>query len=167
MTPVTTIAAWRSRLPRGETLPPENWTKRHRALTAIAWAHVPALLLFGLVVGKPLDDTLMELMPVAVFAWLAGRGQLTRNQRAAAVCFSLLTSSAVLVQLWDGQIEAHFHFFVMVTLLATYEQWFPYLLAFLYVLVHHGAMGLLASNSVYSHAAGQHHPWQWAAVHAL
>ncbi|HET6547293.1 MAG TPA: EAL domain-containing protein, partial [Solirubrobacter sp.] len=47
------------------------------------------------------------------------------------------------------------------------EQWFPYLLAFLYVLVHHGAMGLLASNSVYSHAAGQHHPWQWAAVHAL
>ena len=62
------------------------------------------------------------------------------------VCFGLLTSSAILVHLWDGRIEAHFHFFVMVTLLATYEEWFPYLLAFLYVLVHHGAMGALDAD---------------------
>ena len=83
------------------------------------------------------------------------------------VCFALLTSSAFLVHLWDGRIEAHFHFFVMVTLLATYEEWFPYLLAFLYVLVHHGAMGALDAASVYDHAAAQAHPWRWAAVHAL
>ena len=56
VTPVTTITAWRNRLPRGETLPRENWLKRHRAMTAIAWAHVPALLLFALVAGKPLGD---------------------------------------------------------------------------------------------------------------
>ena len=166
MTPVTTITAWRNRLPRGETLPRENWLKRHRAMTAIAWAHVPALLLFALVVGKPLGTSAMELVPVAVFAWLAGRTELSENRRAAAVCFSLLTSSAVLVHLWDGRIEAHFHFFVMVTLLATYEQWFPYLLAFLYVLVHHGLLGALSANTVFSHAAAQHHPWQWAGVHA-
>ena len=85
VTPVTIISAWRSRLPRGETLPPENWIKRHRAMTTIAWAHVPALLLFALVAGKPLGRSAMELVPVAVFAWLASRSQLTRNRRAAAV----------------------------------------------------------------------------------
>ena len=71
------------------------------------------------------------------------------------------------MHLWDGRIEAHFHFFVMVTLLATYEEWFPYLLAFLYVLVHHGLEGALDAASVYDHAGAQAHPWRWAAVHAL
>jgi diguanylate cyclase (GGDEF)-like protein/PAS domain S-box-containing protein len=166
VTLVTTITAWRNRLPRGETLPRENWIKRHRAMTAIAWAHVPALLLFALVVGKPIADAVVQLIPIAVFAWLAGRPQLSQNRRAAAVCFSLLTSSAVLVHLWDGKIEGHFHFFVMVTLLATYEQWFPYLLAFLYVLVHHGLLGALSAHTVFSHHGAIEHPWRWAAVHA-
>ena len=62
------------------------------------------------------------------------------------------------MHLWDGRIEAHFHFFVMVTLLATYEQWFPYLLAFLYVLVHHGLLGALSANTVFSHHAAIEHP---------
>ena len=55
----------------------------------------------------------------------------------------------------------------MVTLLATYEEWFPYLLAFLYVLVHHGLMGALDSHEVYTTADGAAHPWRWAAVHAF
>ena len=157
---MTTVTAWRNRLPRGETLPRENWIKRHRAMTAIAWAHVPALLLFALVVGKPLGSTAMELVPVAVFAWLAGRTEFSRNRRAAAVCFALLTSSAVLVHLWGGQIEAHFHFFVMVTLLATYEEWFPYLLAFAYVLVHHGADGRARPPTRSTPPRGaMTHPW--------
>jgi len=54
-----------------------------------------------------------------------------------------------------------------VTLLATYEEWFPYLLAFLYVLMHHGMMGALDAASVYDHPGGQAHPWRWAAIHAL
>jgi diguanylate cyclase (GGDEF)-like protein/PAS domain S-box-containing protein len=83
------------------------------------------------------------------------------------VCVALLTSSSLLVHLWGGQTEGHFHFFVMVTLLATYEEWFPYLLAFVYVLVHHGLMGALDAASVFSDPGAQHHPWRWAAVHAL
>src|SRR6201999_2544663 len=53
------------------------------------------------------------------------------------------------------------------TLLATYEEWFPYLLSFLYVLVHHGLMGALDSSEVYSTSDGAAHPWRWAAVHAF
>ena len=31
----------------------------------------------------------------------------------------------------------HFHFFVMVSLMALYEEWLPYLLSIAYVVVHH------------------------------
>jgi diguanylate cyclase (GGDEF)-like protein/PAS domain S-box-containing protein len=160
----TGAATWRERLPRGQTLPPELWERRHRAMT---WAHVPALLVFGLAMGYPFLHSSLDVAPVAGFALLAARPELRRGTRAAMVCFALLTSSAMLVHLWGGRIEAHFHFFVMVTLLATYEEWFPYLLAFLYVLVHHGVMGALDASSVYDHASAQTHPWLWAAVHAL
>ena len=54
-----------------------------------------------------------------------------------------------------------------IALLATYEEWFPYLLAFVYVLVHHGLMGALESKSVFNDPSAQTHPWRWAAVHAL
>jgi diguanylate cyclase (GGDEF)-like protein/PAS domain S-box-containing protein len=158
---------WRDRLPRGQTLPPEMWLKRHRAMTFIAWAHVPALILFALVTHHALAASVIDVMPIAVFAMLAGRSELRRRYRASAVCFALLTSSAMLVYFWGGRIEGHFHFFVMVTLLATYEEWFPYLLAFVYVIVHHGLMSLLDSQSVYNDPSAQQHPWRWAAIHAI
>jgi diguanylate cyclase (GGDEF)-like protein/PAS domain S-box-containing protein len=77
----------------------------------------------------------------------------------------LLTSSAVLVHLSGGAIEAHFHFFVMVSILTLYEDWIPFLLAFAYVLFQHGVAGALDPASVYSHAAGAAHPWRYAAIH--
>ena len=160
-------ARWRDRLPRGQTLPPETWARRHRAMTWIAWAHVPALIVFALATGHAFFNSVLDVTPIAVFAALAGRRDLGRRYRAGAVTFSLLTSSAMLVYFWDGKIEAHFHFFVMVALLATYEEWFPYVLAFLYVLLHHGTMGVLNSVSVYDHPDAQQHPWRWAAVHAI
>jgi diguanylate cyclase (GGDEF)-like protein/PAS domain S-box-containing protein len=136
-------------------------------MTLVVWAHVPGLLIFSLSTGHALLQSLADVSSVAMFALLAGRPELRRRTRAVMVCFGLLTSSALLVHMWDGKIEAHFHFFVMVTLLATYEEWFPYLLAFLYVLVHHGVMGALDASSVYDHASAQAHPWRWAAIHAL
>jgi diguanylate cyclase (GGDEF)-like protein/PAS domain S-box-containing protein len=167
MTNDTGTVRWRDRLPRGQTLPPETWARRHRAMSIVAWAHVPALLVFALATRHAFMTALLDVTPIAVFAALASRRDLGRRYRAAAVCVSLLTSSAMLVYFWDGRIEAHFHFFVMVALLATYEEWFPYLLAFLYVLVHHGTMGVLDSVSVYNTAEAQGHPWRWAAIHAL
>ena len=125
--------AWRDRLPRGQTLPPASWARRHHAMTLILWLHIPALFVFALARGNSLGHSLFEIAPVTAFAIAAGRPVLGRRGRSAMVCFGLLTASSILVHLWDGHIEAHFHFFVMVTLLATYEEWFPYLLAFVYV----------------------------------
>jgi diguanylate cyclase (GGDEF)-like protein/PAS domain S-box-containing protein len=163
----TSATRWRDRLPRGQTLPREIWARRHRALTLIAWAHVPALFVFGLVTHHSVASSFVTVIPIAVFSALAGAGSLKRRERAAMVCFALLTSSAMLVHLWHGRVEGHFHFFVMVALLATYEEWFPYLLAFVYVLIHHGLMGAIDAGSVYDHAGAEAHPWQWAGIHAL
>ena len=93
--------------------------------------------------------------------------RVSRRSRAIAVCVGLLTSSAVVVHLMNGAIEGHFHFFVMVSVLALYEDWFPYLLAFAFVLGHHGLMGVLEPASVYNHPDAIAHPWRWAGIHAL
>jgi diguanylate cyclase (GGDEF)-like protein/PAS domain S-box-containing protein len=136
-------------------------------MTRVAWAHVPALILFGVVTGHSVAHSAFDAGPVGLFALLAGRDELTRRARAAMVCIALLTASSLVVHLWNGETEAHFHFFVMVALLATYEEWFTYMLAFVYVLVHHGVMGALDAASVFNHPAALEHPWRWAAIHAF
>jgi diguanylate cyclase (GGDEF)-like protein len=133
----------------------------------LVWAHAIALFAWGLLAGHPLWHAAVDAGPVAVCAAIAARRRLSRRSRAVAVCVGLLTSSAVVVHLMNGAIEGHFHFFVMVSVLALYEEWFPYLLAFAFVLGHHGLMGALEPASVYNHPDAIAHPWRWAGVHAL
>ena len=149
-------------MPRGDTLPDAMWARRHRWLLALAWAHVPVLLAITFVSGYPLIHGLGHVAPIIALAALATWGHLERRWRAAACCLSLLTSSAMVVHLWHGQTEAHFHFFVVVTLCALYEEWVPYCLAFLYVVLHHTVMGVLTPTAVYSHGGN---PLLWAGVH--
>jgi diguanylate cyclase (GGDEF)-like protein len=133
----------------------------------LLWVHAVALFAWGLLAGHPLWHAMLDAGPVLVCGAIASRSGLSRRGRAVAVCVGLLTSSAVVVHLMNGAIEGHFHFFVMVSVLALYEEWFPYLLAFAFVLGHHGLMGALEPASVYNHPDAVAHPWRWAAVHAL
>ena len=105
------------------------------------------------------------MLLLAVFALLAGSGRLSRTLRSIAGSTGLVTCSALLVHIWGGTIEAHFHFFVVVSLLMLYQDWVPFLIAIGYVVVHHGLMGALAPASVYNHPEAQQHPWLWALVH--
>ena len=66
---------------------------------------------------------------------------------------------------WDGQTEAHFHFFVVVSLLILYQDWEPFLIALCVVVVHHGVLGALVPQAVYDHFSAVAHPWMWAMVH--
>jgi diguanylate cyclase (GGDEF)-like protein/PAS domain S-box-containing protein len=133
----------------------------------LLWVHAVALFAWGLLAGHPLWHAMLDAGPILVCGAIASRSGLSRRGRAVAVCVGLLTSSAVVVHLMNGAIEGHFHFFVMVSVLALYEEWFPYLLAFAFVLGHHGLMGALEPASVYNHPDAVAHPWRWAAVHAL
>jgi len=75
--------------------------------------------------------------------------------------------SSLLVHATGGLIEAHFHFFVMVPVMALYEDWLPFGLGVGYVLVEHGVVGTVAPEAVYSHAAAHVNPWVWAGIHAV
>jgi diguanylate cyclase (GGDEF)-like protein len=69
------------------------------------------------------------------------------------------------VQLWDGITEAHFHFFVMVGVVSLYQDWLPFGVGLLIVVLHHGLMGTIAPHHVFSTSGAQQDPWLWAGIH--
>src|SRR3954467_5006404 len=155
----------RDALPTGKTLPPEIWQRRHRTMTTLVWLHAAGLFIFGLTRGYPAWHMCIDTLPIATFAAAATPKARARRFRACMVSLGLLTSSAVLVHLTGGATESHFHFFVMVTILATYEEWVPYILAIVFVLVRHGLMGVVDPTSVFDHPSAVANPWKWAGIH--
>jgi two-component system, cell cycle sensor histidine kinase and response regulator CckA len=159
---------WLHRLiPEGRPLPEAAWRRRHWGILALLWAHAAGLTIFGILAGSELSHALMESGLVAVMALLAGLTRLGRTFAEIMACLGLLTSSALLVHFSGGYIEMHFHFFVMVGLMALYQDWVPFLLAIAYVVVHHGLVGVLEPQSVFNHAAAWSNPWGWAALHGV
>jgi diguanylate cyclase (GGDEF)-like protein/PAS domain S-box-containing protein len=157
-------ASIRDALPRGQTLPEEAWARRHGAMLWILWAHVAVLPVFSFFRGFAIEECIGSVMPLVLAAVAGTLGAAGRRARSVAVVFGLLTASALLVNAWDGQIEAHFHFFVMIAVLALYEDWLPFGLAIAYVVAEHGTLGALSPHSVYNHGGN---PWMWAAVHGF
>jgi diguanylate cyclase (GGDEF)-like protein/PAS domain S-box-containing protein len=76
--------------------------------------------------------------------------------------YGLCLASALAVHLANGAIEAHFMFFVMIIIVSLYEDWRPFLVAFGFVVLHHGVMGLVDRGSVYDHPGN---PWLIALIH--
>ena len=155
----------RSALPRGGQLPDEAWLARHRAINGLLWLHVLALPVIGLWRGQEPGHTLLDVALVAGFALAASVPGAPRVARASLTTLGLLMSSATLVHFYEGLIEVHFHFFVMIAVISLYQSWAPYLLAVAFVLLHHGLLGTLAPTLVYNHAAAIESPFLYAAVH--
>ncbi len=153
-------------LPRGRTLPEEDFRRRHRFLLGLLWAHAVGLPIWGVLQGFSVAHSLLEGGVIAVIALAATALGHNRKRGALLVSLGLLSASAVMVHLSHGYIEAHFHFFVMIVLLTLYEDWSPFLLAAGYVVVHHGVGGVIDPGSVYNHPDAVAHPWQWAGIHA-
>jgi hypothetical protein len=152
-------------LPHGSPLATDVWERRHRGIVVLLWLHTLAIVAWGVVHGVALWHALAEGALVGVCAVLAGQRRGGRRARACAAVFGLVTASALLVHLSGGTIEMHFHFFVMVGLITLYQDWVPFGLALLYVVVHHGVLGSLAPTTVFSHPAAQAAPLRWALVH--
>jgi hypothetical protein len=78
-----------------------------------------------------------------------------------------MMASALLVHLSGGYVEAHFHFFVMLAVVAPYRDWVPFAMALLFIVIDHGVVGTLAPALTYNHPSAQHHPWIWALLHGV
>ncbi|MEA3204158.1 MAG: hypothetical protein QOI63_1838, partial [Thermoplasmata archaeon] len=162
-------SAWtrlRSVLPEGLELPRATWESRHRTGVVVILLQAAGLAVFGIYRGwGPVG--LGESVLIGLLGLLASARRLSRRFRSGTAALACVTTSAVLTQFSGGVIEAHFHFFVMVALIALYQDWVPFLLAILYVAVDHGLIGTLAPQWVYNHADAVQHPWKWAAIHAV
>jgi PAS domain S-box-containing protein len=159
------VARIASVLPQGQTLPERAWRRRHHALLAILWLHVFGLPVFALFRGYGVAHSLLHGVSLALLAGLATVLSSHRRAAASLVSLGLISSSALLVHSWGGVIEGHFHFFVMIALLALYEDWLPFLLAAAYVVIHHGVAGAIDPHAVYNHPDAVAHPWKWALIH--
>ena len=164
---VRRVLDWFGRvLPRGNTLPPQSWMRRHHVIIIVLWGHVAVLPFVGVATGHGLGHSLLEAGVVGLFALGASTAKLPNPARAVSATIGLISSSAILTHFSGGLIEMHFHFFVVVAIVTLYQSWLPFAVAISYVLVHHGVVGALDSAAVYNHPGAVASPWKWALVHA-
>ena len=154
-------------LPRGTRLSVDEWRQRHSRIVALLWAHVPTIVVFGVLRGEDPLHCLLEAVPLAAVAALARWDRLGAGPRSVLAGLGLMLASATLVHLSGGATEMHFHFFVMIGVISLYQQWPPFLASIAFVALHHGVAGLLAPEDVFSHPAAWRSPVKWALIHAV
>ena len=154
-------------LPAGGSLPEDVWRSRHRGILILLWAHVPALLLFALARGRTLPHAVVDVVFIAGLAFVARRTRGRRRMSTVFASLGLMLCSATLVHLSGGVIEAHFHFFVMVGVVVLYQDWWPFLIAITFVVLHHGVVGVLSPHDVFNNPSAWEHPWVWAGIHGV
>jgi diguanylate cyclase (GGDEF)-like protein len=155
----------RALLPAGRPLSDDRWESRHLGIAVLLCAHIPALFLMGVATHHTAVHSFVDVFPICASAVIALRGRLSRHIRSGATTLGLVICSAVLVHLSGGNVEMHFHFFVVVGVITLYQDWVPFLLALVFVVLHHGIVGVLAPSAVYNHHAAQQDPWLWAGIH--
>src|SRR3954465_5828810 len=147
-------------VPHGAKLPDAQWQSRHRALVWLLRAHIPAIFVISLLFDQGFAQALLDGATVTFFAVLAQFHLGGRRAQALVVTLGLLSCSALLVHITSGLNQSYFHFFVMVAALSLYEDWFPFAIAVVYVLVQQGITTEIVD---YGKANS---PWKWALVNS-
>jgi uncharacterized protein YoxC len=155
-----------SRVPKGVRLDERSFLGRHRIISAVLAVHLPALAALGLVRG--VTGWLLWGQLAAIVAALV-LGQVLRGQvaRASAVSLGLMIGADVLVHVGGGLTDLHIWFYALLALVALYQAWVPFLLAVVFVAVHHAAMSLWMPHSVFSTHEAQQNPLLFALLHAV
>jgi hypothetical protein len=140
------------------------WERRQRGIVFLLWVHAVALAAMGVVRGFGVLHSALEGGAIAALALMSHHGSV--RVRSAAATLGLISSSAILVHLSGGVIEAHFHFFAMIGIITLYQDWLPFGLAIAFIALHHGIASVIDAGSVYNHYAALNNPWKWALIHA-
>jgi len=122
---------------RNNRLPTDVWQARQRWLRGVLWGHVVVIAVFAAARGHTDPEDALALLVPALFA---GLGQARRGSpriQSLIVALGLLASSAVLVHVWDGHVEAYFHPLLVLVLLVLYEDWSLLVLAVMFVVAGH------------------------------
>jgi len=164
--PVHSSVAATGWLPRGVPLTEDVFRARHRIIVAITALQVPLLLALGLFRGTGELMVWLELALIVPLLLLArsGAGQAVRS---SATSLGLMLGASVLVHVGGGLTDLHISFYVLLTVVALYQSWAPFLTAVIYVALHHSLMALIAPMSVFSSHHAQENPIPYAALHAV
>lgn len=151
-------------LPVGLAIDNDEFDRRHKIITIALVAHAPVLFIVGLAYGYQLWHAALESLPAVVIAAFAWNGA-NRLIKSAMSSLGLAVAGSILVHFTGGLIEAHFHWFVILSLAALYADVRPFAVSIGYIAVHHIAMSAYDSTLVFSHVAGQENPLVWTAIH--
>jgi diguanylate cyclase (GGDEF)-like protein/PAS domain S-box-containing protein len=157
------LAGLRRALPRGRTLPYDAWRRRHRLLVGLLAVHGVALFIYALLQGHSWAIGLAAMGVPLLLALVAIRCP-GRRLPAAIVSVGLLACAAMAVHLSDGVGPANLDFFVVVVFLSLYEDWVPFLIALVCVLLHHAVLDGLDPGLVFQSAYAKSHHWGVALI---
>src|SRR5262245_19905049 len=123
-----------------------------KALTALAWALVPVLMLVGWGLGRNPWS-----FAVAAFALAVGPTTLQWMRRpiepvAFAVAVALVGQVSLLVFAFSGhpwQVEMHFYYFVVLALLLGFCDWRVLIVAAGLIALHHAGLNIVLPDAVY------------------
>ncbi|TFV52636.1 methyl-accepting chemotaxis protein [Blastococcus sp. TF02A_35] len=155
-------------IPRGARLDEEGFRRRHRIICVVLALHPPVLVAIALVRdghhdGLALWGQMAALVTLLVAA-LVLRGMLPR---ASAASVGLMFGADLLVHVGGGLTDLHIWFYALLALVALYQMWTPFLLAVVFVAVHHALTSLIAPEAVYSTQQAQDNPLLFALLHAV
>ena len=125
---------------------------------------MPVILLIAATKGH--TDGFVGLGVVIAAGLALGACVGSQRLRASMATSSLLVSCGLLIHLFGGLIEMHFHFFVVLAVVAMYQAWTPYLVGLGFVVAHHALMGIWMPGMVYNHPLAVEHPVIFMCVHA-
>lgn len=97
-----------------------GFTRAHRLLVVLLWAHVPALAAAGLLFGEPVTEVILTSLTLAAFA-LAGVAIRSPRLAAVTVTLGLLAASGIFVHYADGSTTSHVHFFLAICAVSFYR----------------------------------------------
>jgi signal transduction histidine kinase len=152
----TTSRRW---LPSGRPLSAHDGAWRHAVVCLVTLAHVPALLAAALISGAG-AGALIALVPVLALLAVA-LGPLQQRARSLAATGALLCCSVLLVELFPNRPELHAHLFVVVALVALYQDWAVFALAVLVAALEHAFLSRVGVGRQPGGSAGL-----WALVRA-
>jgi diguanylate cyclase (GGDEF)-like protein len=152
------------RLP-AEALDPATWAARHRLMCRVLAVQAVLLAGWAVLVADTVVADLTHFALIAAAAAIVTVDGASPSVRAGAMALGLFTESALAVHLAEGAVAIHFHYFVMLCLLAQYEDPAPFALGVGYVIVQHGVMGTMHPDGVYGRGPEAEQPWLWALVH--
>lgn len=151
-------------IPQGANLPERAWAFRHRMIVAFALASSLAVTVFALCQGIEPGHALLQGAAPAVLAAAGWKAPAGRRLRASLTSVALMAAAAMAVHT-SGTIEAHFLFFIMVPIVALYEDWTPLAASAAVVFAHHGILGIVAPRHLYNHPAALQDPLTWGLIH--